>query len=1465
MNSFQTEGSNESISPKQPPLNEENKKTYQNLNVSGNLIHNKSGYPLPGLKVSAYFVEPVEKSEYTSNCIDSPEDTLIGESVSKDNGEFSIHFLDTLTVRQKLAALTQVANSELVLKVLDEDNTILLVSAPISITSKNFSVTLSVSFPDLPMSKDTQLLLSERLEKIRIVQLHEIALALSSMDGSPFFKDWSLSFRFNILFQLEQAFLDPTGLLREVASPLPTFNEIQMNDVLKIFEDKVQPHLQKPEIKQAYDEWANKIVSFPDLFQVDWPINLNLLRQGRLGTALNYFYDFFNNKPIDNIHVRPLFQREDNVILYRDYLREIWAKWITKSEIPNWDLNLANEQLQNRFHQPFFTTNTKKLPANEIIIPIVKKILTAPTGGNWGFGIDSLSIESQNNRTSREYLDYLINFTGLSAQELGLRYCIDLERSDSIISSPVEENISTLQCFYRDMFQSSPDPEHTEPDILNEPIIPRFLQGEAPFFLYFDEWLNQKAPFYAENFFDIRSTLPFLNVWPENIEKTRKQLLENIKNSTSSINWNYIADVWEIYDTLQVGHEHYYHGEYGLAKETYKKAESLAESQWVPYKYLYQNSPNSTFLHQRKKWNVKNQEQLLNFMHPSNFGNDMSNLHHAAVAHHYYTLFVIPVCLADVYLALGEYEKSVYYYGKTTWLHVGTAKESDIDGYNYYTLGSTGIYSLFNEGNLPYTVKTQNYKSVEKRNELNYSYPYKGYGSSISKIYVYIHYVEAKYFQLRHGNAMLEWADSLYRTNETANIQRARELYKGVLFLHGEKPDIMPEWSTNHIPWLPNKLKNLRENPALVLQKERARLGFIKIDAGLNYFGERDDLVPHLRYRPLKETADRFAALAKAAQQDFLLYLDKVENAIIERLKLTNLIQKASLQVSMAEEQTTIAEYNVKLAEDQVTDIEEQIEAKRKEISDKDSILSQYSDFIGGIIKVVKDLPDDTKSAYGSSFQAEAGLEAMKGKGMLGMGSAATVMTGFAAFGVLGYMSMSNMADAANVRIAELKTLENKVLPRAKEMVETKKNEVTIASLHKRIIQADMTLSRSLIAFEENRILNLNFWVDISQVVKRMLHRYLELGARAAWLAERALSYELNRDISMIRFDYFPESLQGISGANLLEMDLAELEALHIEGIKKSIPVKHTISLARDYPLQYGQLKKTGHCLFKTAEMPLSIAYPGTESYRIRAVTINVSQSNFIQPIRGTLIHQGISVYRPGKPDESMVIRPSEGLPISEFYLPQDMPVFGLPNETLMPFEGSSLDSFWELRLPLESNVSGLSSITDVLLTFDLWGQYTSEQYSKWLLEVPTKVRRSIMISGKQYNPKAIEQFMGTNQIIKFDFNLRLLPLPNGEKNRKVRNISLGLVTPLSLDVQAELHTLHPPLNINFSFNQNLALSSLTPMPGNPVSTSLPLNAFDNSNVDQTFQLIIKKQVNPGVDFRSVSDILFIVEYEADL
>jgi hypothetical protein len=1462
---LEIEGADE---PAPLPVSEQN----DTVSLSGRVAQARTGTSLPGLRVLA-----LANSE-------SHHSTLLGSSTSKADGRFRIQFDDRPEIRERLLALRHLPDSRLSLRVDTGDGQALFTSGPIALDRADVEVTLAVPISEKPVEANTWAALGKYLQHARVAHLNGVVQLLSgdgTIDGqTTALPGVPMLTRQAMLDQIEQAFLDPTGILRQTAGEVLSLQELHDPEHAQTYADRLRAHRQNAEIEAAVSEMLGKAASFASLAEVDWIIDPQALERGNLGAAINKFSDQYRIAGHGIVQL----PRESNLTQYRDYLLAIWTKSATKIVyvLPHRLTDAqAIHQLQARFHQNFTTYDDAPRTANDVLVPILHEILTAPTGKGFGFGIAAGSIAAQGTRTPRAYLDYLIGLTDVSAAELGLRYRLDLTRPDSELSSPVQENIVTLQGFFRDSFQCEPDPAHVDPDVHDQPIIPDQWQGNAPFFLYYDEWLRQQEPFYPENHFDIRLVLPI-----EIDEKARLELAnlaagKFVGQSANVPLWKFCQDVLAVWDKLQAGHKNFYLGEYRLALEDYGNARNLAYKAMLDE--VLQPLAMAPLYNLRKKLPLNSMIDLPRFINPTGLqaswdpykGTHDSTRDDFALRLAYYALFTIPVCLGDAEYALGDYEQAIFHYGQATRFEVGIARETDSGGYRYlpHFGGELFIFEMYWRGDKPYTVRLytppQDSDYFYEWNEQLYDNnegileddPIWQYAKTWSRHIP--HLAEIRYCRLRQANVMLEWADALYRLNEPTSMARARELYKGVLWLHGKIPPICPTWPGGLMP--PAFLHHV-ENPALVSQASRAYRGIYQIDHGLNYYGEHDSIVPILRYRPLKDTADRMAAMARSAQQDFLQYTERVEAAMTARLQLANFLQKAKLQSAIADEQQAIAQHDVMVAQDQVAAVQAAIKAKEDEIAKADSLFGQIGDAISGIKSIVKDIPDDTKSAVSAGVVSEATGKEMVGGGMLGLGAGASVMTGIGIFAVVGYITLSGMSDAANKRTADLRTLLDKALPAAQAAVEARRHGVIITRYQKQIAQADVDLAQTLLAFEQNRMLNQNFWLQLAQVSRRLLRRYLEMGARTSWLAERALAYEQDRALHVVRMDYFPAQLQGVTGADLMQADLAELEATRIEGMKRTVPVRRTLSLAREFPLQYGQLKNTGRCTFRTEEAFFRRAHPGTSAYRIRAVSATVQQRDFSQPLRGNLINRGVSISKPQQSEEHVLVRPGESLPLSEFRLEKDMAVYGLPNETLLTFEGSSVETFWELGFPTSANPLGLDGLVDVLLSFDLFCEFAPERYETELTALPTSERKWILVSAAQYQPAAVTDLAGATASVDIVFDLRgLRLLPRQETSRKIKNVAAYVVTPDELDFTAKLLATDPATSVPVTFQKGFAISTLQPDPALPPLPASPLNALAEIDPDQAFTLAISKTANPGVNFHRVTDVVLAIEYEASL
>ncbi|MGW3962527.1 Tc toxin subunit A-related protein [Amycolatopsis sp. NPDC005003] len=1235
--------------------------------------------------------------------------------------------------------------------------------------------------------------------------------------------------------ELEAAFLDPSGTL----GPLPPWSTLAHD--FAAYEASLRDH---PGTEQALQELRTRLASFADLSQVDWPIDFGALGRAGLSEILNKYADRFTTGGLLD---GPLIGALNPAIGYRDYLVGVWVKlcayddhWLQQAGEKPLTGAEARAQLTARFHQDFTTRDTTPEPANELAIGTVTRILTEPAPTGYGLP----AVPGRGDADARSYLDSLIVLSGVTARELGLRFRIDLTRPDQAMSTPVAENTATLLGFFRDSFQSAPDPFHTPPDVRNRTVIPDVQRGRAPFFLEYEEWLAATAPFYPENVLSIARSL-------------RAGELAAVKPGPP---WQVkavavFADIAKIDKLLLQGE---YPQALALIDATTKDALALIKDQQQA------GYPLDPPLLARKRLPVTTKPQLAAFERFLGFGSayfseptydfpfpgDWTG-HRLTAALVLYAMYFSWVWRSDALLATGRFTEAAKCLEGLTGVAIGAAAQDDPAGYQ--TLQNAGVPELYTDGPLPSTLDRSGTPQVvqpdlREPSAIPYGSTFDDYSQlRPPKIAGKLHRVDRRFLVLRLGAVLLEWADALFRADEPAGAARARELYKAVLWLHGDDPRVGPTWQGG----LPGGYVGASANPAVVAQVARAQLGFTQIEAGLNYFGGTESTVPVQRYRTLKDAADRFAALAKAAERDFLAATGHLEDLAIERLRTSNLLAKATAQKAIAGEQAQIATYQVALAQQQVTDVEAQIAAKKAEIADHDSFFGQLSDFASGMVKTFTGLPGFATKGIGEGFAAELGLGDASASGLLGLGAGASMLAGFGAFYYAGYTSMSGMAAAYSGRAGELKRLQDVALPLAKGNVDAKQREVIIAKLQATIADADIRLANDLLAFTTLRLLNAEFWTAVTQVLRRVLRRYLDLGAWAGWLAERALAFEQDRRLRIVRMDYLARDLSGVTGADQLQGDLAELEAARIAGERALVPYRCVLSLAEEFPLAFGALKARGRCSFATSEAAARAFFPGTFGHRVRGLAVEVRMLTAGRRVRGTLVNHGVSQ---ASADETLTPRPllrfADAVAVSESGTPGPD-----GHDVLGPFEGIGLDTGWTLHL--DRDAGAWDTITDVVIRIDGLARFSDTLRQSPAAPAPSRL---LLVSAARFAPDALAAVKAAGGgAVELDF--AKVPYPAAEQNRRVANVFVALPGSTGPAISATLDL--TGVAAAFTCDSGIALSNGAPLrsPGSP-SPDQPLNAAIGEPVEQPWRFTLS--ADPGADLTGLRDVVVGIEYTAD-
>jgi hypothetical protein len=1447
---------------------------------SGTVRNSETGYPIENMLVQAHFIEapPEDGREQEAR-------RLLGSAVSGVDGEFTLAWLSGRRVARDLCLLAACPNERGLVSVSAGKGQPTLLDTGVE-SSTNGAVHLDLLVP-IPQSRLTHAQWAEvgaRSRTAGIVRLDALVRELMAPSTRSIFGDRTSLERQNAVAELETAFLDPRHALGAIIR-LPAWQALAAPGAIDNYRTTLGAAAQDTTVRAALDELERKVDAFPAITEVDWQIDTSLFERSPAQAITAHQGDYLRPFP------QPVIIGEGggSDVGYRDYLRNLWTGAVVLVQPNNVTVTQAEAQLRNRFHQDFRTPDTTQSPPNEILIPILSEILTAPPGATFGFGLPAASLPARGAATARAYLDTLIGLTGVGGGELSLRYRTGFMRADGgVSSSPVWENIRTLQGFFRDSFQSVLDPAHTAPDVFGQPIVPDEMKGKAPFFLEYDEWVFLQKPVPYENYVQVR------DVFHMEVGSEARTILQNLAGAPGSFQSQaklHFAAL-ALNDDLQKAYALFDQGEFKASMDSLNAI-------WTRVGALIQD-PNvdtkavaAEFVKRRGKTiasmddlyfpvDAYGDPGLLTMWQDRGFtydgnpsDNDLSNYFgfytlKLACALVYLYYFAIPTIIAQAALAFGRHAEAVRWLGRAAWRLVGAGAVGDSGG---WSPNWSKTFELYVAGDLPYTVETArltHYPSFDDDDS-----KYFGAGSSDpfyqlvqSLVPNGLHAVERAYYRLQMGEAMLGWADTLYRANDASSISRARELYKGVYFLHGATPPINPSWGQIiNWPFFPGEI-----NPARASQLARARLGFEQIEAGLNFFGYADDIVPIQRYSTLITAANAFAADAKSAEQDFLNAMSQIEAATIDNMKNAAMLKRAQLQIQAAQQQAVIANDQVTQANTLIAQVNQQIAKAQKDIDDHDSFFGQLGDYISGlgsIAKGAKDAGDAYQAGKGvldnSSVSEAAGFYGSDSTNALAIGGGATILGAYAAFAVASYVTLSSMADAANQRTQQLQALQNQNLVSANAQLDIARHQVTIAQLARQIAQADADLATNLLIFAQERYLSIEFWSYMAALFQRTMRRYLDFGARAGWLAQRALSYEQNTPVNIVGFDYYPAQYLGAGGADELQLDLASVEAQYLSGLREMVPLKLTYSLARDFPLQMATLRKSGSCQFKTSDVALQAAYPGMYGFRLRAVSPRFIRSNAGAPMRGVLANSGVSQISRADGGLQPSVRPADGLPVTDFDIGSlDLNVFGLPGATLMQFEGSGVETVWELVLPPAANPGGLDVLGDVVLTFNVMARFSPTLYQTVTGSPLLPASKMILVSGARTQLAGLANLQ-KDKTADLTFDLGSVGLPAVEKTRKLNNLFVVLVgAPKGATIAAELRTQTPATTVNIDVVDGVAYSNAAPIT-DPLSVAppSPLNALGGIDVGQAFTVHVSKAANPGVNLGTVVDVLLGVDYTA--
>jgi hypothetical protein len=1201
-------------------------------------------------------------------------------------------------------------------------------------------------------------------------------------------------------------------------------------------------------------------------------------------------------------------------VSYRDYLRGVAVTFAHQQAVGfygnlgKWK-SIVERQLERRFFQDFRTQDRTPSPLNQQLIGIVRTILISPTGSGFGFAISAASIPAQSQITDRDYLDLLVGLSDVGSEEFANRYRLPLDEADTKLLSPVDLNIHSLKLVLSDTAQGPVEP----PDNIIAPPLPGFgrkpifwdtVVGAAPFFLRYEEWLDSQKQFYPENLFALRTQIQACvrgEPWMD--AKTEAYLQYHFTRPLSHAISSYqgcFASTVEVHASAE------YLMAFGRAdrklfefidafdRRQYASALRLAEEArqllwlvrpapnwaWEPPQTPFGNFPRPMSFAKRRNLavtdiigltGVPNTYPVTGFERffevPRLYdlwGDTITFVEARGVVTRlvkYQRAFLLPVLEALCHFHRGDYRQAIDIIASVSGFYIGSASLTTPPGAAKMP-NSPDLRSVHQGNALPYTARLT-FKDRKHEPPTAFQRQYYVFGVPEPEIKENdLHRLEVRLLHILQAEAMLEWAEQLYRTDGPSEIERARELYKGVFFLHGEDP-----WTTAYSAELfLQPMWNLPSNPRRKHQLIRASLALQQIKAGLNFYGYRDDAVPTLRFSTLMDASHRWATSAKAEQSDYVAALERMERLDLDLLAARAQKAKAEAATRIAAAQIEVAKAGVIAAGKLVKDVEKQIVAKQEEIDDAESIFGQFRDYLGGMKDSITSFVDVGKGAHDTADYTGLASEAEMGAAVKdlskGAASGTSVAGGlavvglFAAFAALSTATLQGMADASVKRSADLKSLKEEALPVAQATVRAQEFQVIVAQGQASLAAAELAYAADLIRYHAERYLNREFWMALADIAARVMRGQLDFAARSAWFAERALAYQLAQPVNVIRLSYFDRRMRDIGGVDRLILDMTELEAVRLSATRLTLPVKRSYSLARDLPLAFGALKRTGSARFTLSASDLEKVHPGTFAHRIRAVDVAVEAPGAFPVPRGILRNLGLSYINPAGGGRNLpLVRFDDALPVSDFRTRADMTVHDMPGEQLMPFEGSGFTTEWLIELPQDASQPGLARLTDVVITFDIRCGYAGAAGAP---VAPAQQSRAVLLSGLALDTPGFAGLRDASSSATLLFRMGELALPGPLAGSKVTNIALLLPGVDSGTIDASLRM--QGSGIDFIVLDGVASSNAAHLSDGVAANVQPLNAVHGLEAGGTIEIELKKAGTADL-LKQVRDVVLWLEY----
>lgn len=278
-------------------------------------------------------------------------------------------------------------------------------------------------------------------------------------------------------------------------------------------------------------------------------------------------------------------------------------------------------------------------------------------------------------------------------------------------------------------------------------------------------------------------------------------------------------------------------------------------------------------------------------------------------------------------------------------------------------------------------------------------------------------------------------------------------------------------------------------------------------------------------------------------------------------------------------------------------------------------------------------------------------------------------------------------------------------------------NQINIVQQERLIAGLEQTHALDVLNFLLSKTFNEEMYRWIASVLEDVYRYFLQEATAVARLAERQLAFERQQaPLKVVQMDYWNLPADptngggadrlGLTGSARLLKDIFQLDNYAFETRQRKQVLSITLDLAEMFPLEFQHFRETGVLIFNTSLSQIDRQFPGYYLTLIQQVHISVVA--LIPPTRGisaTCTSAGISrTVVKGDAFQTVTIRNlPERIAMTAASTSSGVMELEPDSQTLLsPFEGSGLDTMWELRMPKASNHFDYNTIATVLFKIDL-------------------------------------------------------------------------------------------------------------------------------------------------------------------